>query len=125
MPRRKKIPRMRIGVDIGRIQKSIKKKLKGTPAREIWEQVYAEQGLPVFQAWLEHILPFVYHLATHPDLTEEQKQVAVKEFFRRKRQVEAAVNSRIAEVSFLYAKRSVATVTKMEAKPVPAAPLIV
>jgi len=116
---------MRIGVDIGRIQKSIKKALKGTPAKDVWEQVYAEQGLPVFQAWLEHALPAIYHLAVHPDLTEEQRQVAVKEWFRRKRQVEKEVNARLAEVAFLYAKRSVATVTKMEAKPVPPAPLIV
>jgi len=125
MPRRKKIPRARIGVDIGTVQRKIKKALEGTPAADVWKEEFEKQGLPVFQAWLEHALPYIYALATDPDMTEEQRQVAVKEWFRRKRQVEPAINSRLVEVAKMFAMRTTATVVKPGAKPVPPAPLIV
>jgi len=125
MGKRRRIPRWRTGTDIGKVIASIQKAVEGKPAKDVWEEFYTKEGLPVFQAWLEEHLPFVHLLGSHWDLTEEQRQVAVKEYWRRQRMLMKIINARVAEVAFLFAKRTIATRIREEVKPLPVAPLVV
>jgi len=74
---------------------------------------------------LEEHLPFVNLLGSHWDLTEEQRQVAVKEYWRRQRALMKILNARVAEVAFKFAKHTMATRPRVEEKPIPPAPLMV
>jgi len=123
MARRKRVPRWRTGTDIGAVIAGIQKAVEGKPAKEVWEEFYTKQGLPVFQAWLEEHLPFVNLLGSHWDLTEEQRQVAVKEYWRRQRMLMKVINARVAEVAFMFAKHTIVTRPRVEAKPVPLTPV--
>ena len=77
MPRRRRrgFHRFRLGTDLGAVERGISKAIEGKPAKEIWEQEF-RTGKAAFYVWLQMNLPFVDHIKTHPDLTEEQRAIA-------------------------------------------------
>jgi len=82
MPRRRRIAR---GTNITRVAAAMEETTEKV-GKERYRREFVQRGLPRFEYYLELVLPYVHHLATDPNLSKEQRQAAVKEFFRRYRE---------------------------------------
>jgi len=83
-----------------------------------WKKQFTTRGLPKWVYHMEIVSPYTNgFLAVHPDLTEEQRQVAVKEFLRRYREGFPAFLQSIAMESFNFAKSFVVPVVARSKKP--------
>ena len=82
MARRGKIAR---GLDIGRSASKMRSKateaLKGG---DVWEREFAK-GVQNWSYWMRLIMPYLYR-SISPEMTPEQRQVAVKEYLKRVRE---------------------------------------
>ncbi|MDI6904487.1 MAG: hypothetical protein QMD13_03200 [Candidatus Bathyarchaeia archaeon] len=71
------------GLDIGRT--AGKMRTKATEAEtsgRVWEREF-ETGVTNWQYWMRIIQPYIQTVGVDPDLTPGQRQVAVKETFKR------------------------------------------
>jgi len=83
-----------------------------------YEKQFRQVGIPKWVYHMEIVNPYVGgFLAVHPDLTEEQRQVAVKEFLRRYREGLPVFLSSLAMECFSFAKSFVVTVPARSPKP--------
>jgi hypothetical protein len=83
-----------------------------------WERQFKTEGIPKFKYHILITQPYTAgFLGVHPDLTEEQRQVAVKEFLRRYREGLQVFLQSIAMESFNYAKGLVIPVPARSPKP--------
>jgi len=92
------------------------KATKAEKASDIWEREFAK-GTRNWAYWIRIISPYVNFLSVHPALTEEQRQVAVKEFFRRVSENIGDFLSSCAQESFEFASAFVVAVPERPAKP--------
>jgi hypothetical protein len=74
------------GLDIGRVADKMRSKAtEAETSGRVWEREF-HTGVTNWQYWQRIIQPYVQSVGTDPDLTPEQRQVAVKEGFRRVRE---------------------------------------
>jgi hypothetical protein len=105
------------GLDIGRV--AGKMRMKATEAEtsgRVWEREF-ERGTINWQYWMRIIMPYIQTVGIDPDLTPEQRQIAVKETFRRVREGLPLFLARCAQAGRDYAKRMVPVT--------PASPLVI
>jgi len=86
------------------------------PASKVWEREFAK-GTRNWAYWMRIVYPYVMHIATHPALTEEQKQVAVKEFFRRVAEGMGPFLASVADQAIRFGMTFTVSVPKRAAKP--------
>ena len=83
-----------------------------------WKKQFTTRGLPKWVYHMQIVSPYTNgFLAVHPDLTEEQRQVAVKEFLRRYKEGFPVFLQSIAMESFRYAKAFVIAIPARSPKP--------
>jgi len=119
MPRgRRKIAR---GLDIGRKSGLMGESATGAPemlGKYRWDKEFRQVGVPKWIYHMQIVSPYTSgFLGVHPDLTEEQRQVAVKEFLRRYREGIQVFLQTIAMESFSLAKAIVIPVPARSPKP--------
>jgi len=105
------------GLDIGRV--AGKMRMKATEAEtsgRVWEREF-ERGTINWQYWMRIIMPYIQTVGIDPELTPEQKQIAVKETFKRVREGLPLFLAQCASAARDYAKRLVVVR--------PASPLVV
>lgn len=101
MARRRGIAR---GLDIGRTAGKMRGKAElSETAGKVWEREFAI-GTTNWQYWMRIIMPFIQTVGVDPDLTPEQKQVAVKETFKRVREGLPLFLARCAQAGREYAR---------------------
>lgn len=76
-----------------------------TSGRE-WERQFA-RGTVNWQYWMRIIMPYIQTVGIDPDLTPEQKQIAVKETFKRVRAGLPLFLARCAQAGRDYSKRMI------------------
>lgn len=70
------------GLDIGRISgKMARKATREETSGKVWEEEFAK-GTTNWAYWMRIVMPYIQTVGIDPDLTPEQKQVAVKETFK-------------------------------------------
>jgi hypothetical protein len=92
------------GLDIGRT--AGKMRAKATEAEtsgRVWEREF-ERGTVNWAYWMRIIMPFIQSVGVDPDLTPEQRQVAVKETFKRVREGLPLFLARCAQAGRSYAR---------------------
>ena len=99
--RRKGVAR---GLDIGRIgAKMASKATEAETSGRVWEREFAK-GTTNWAYWMRIIMPYIQTVGVDPDLTPEQRQVAVKETFKRVREGLPLFLSKCAQAGRTYAK---------------------
>jgi len=89
-----------------------------TLGKNRWERQFRQVGIPKWVYHMEIVNPYTSgFLGVHPDLTEEQRQVAVKEFLRRYREGMPAFLSSLAMECYNFAKALIVTVPARSPKP--------
>jgi hypothetical protein len=100
--RRKRIAR---GLDIGRTAGKMRARAElAETGGKTWEREFAI-GTTNWQYWMRIIQPFIQAVGVDPDLTPEQRQVAVKETFKRVREGLPLFLARCAQAGREFAKR--------------------
>ena len=100
--RRKRIAR---GLDIGRVAGKMRARAElAETGGKVWEREFAI-GTTNWQYWMRIIMPFIQAVGVDPDLTPEQRQVAVKETFKRVREGLPLFLARCAQAGREFAKR--------------------
>ena len=80
--RRRRIVR---GLDIGRSASKMRAKAtEALKAGDVYEREFAK-GIQNWSYWMRLIMPYLYR-SISPEMTPEQRQVAVKEYLKRVRQ---------------------------------------
>lgn len=103
----KKIAR---GLDIGRTaSKMSAKATQAETSGRVWEKEFAK-GTTNWAYWMRIISPYVNAIGVSPLLSAEQRQIAVKEFFKRVKKGLPLFLSGCADASMTFATK-VAVVT--------------
>jgi len=113
MPRRRRIAR---GTNIARAAAMMEATTEKV-GKERYATEFVERGLPRFEYYLELVLPYVNFLAVHPGLSKEQRQAAVKEFFRRYRESLDKFFSTLALAALEFAQTYQVPVAERAKKP--------
>jgi len=107
------------GLLIGVTAEKMGESAKGEPeklGKHRWEKQFLI-GTRNWTYWMRIVYPYVMHIATHPNLTEEQKQVAVKEFFRRVREGLPTFLASLAGTSVAFGMAYTMPVARRSPKP--------
>lgn len=117
MPRRP--GRKRIAGGFSPTERADMMRLKATEAKkagDIYEAQFA-QGTRYWEYWMRIVQPYLGGLRTDPDLTKEQRMIAVKEFYRMLPDAIFLTLSKVKLVAKQRARTMVVTVPAGEVKP--------
>ncbi|MGB9659843.1 MAG: hypothetical protein ACPLY9_04910 [Nitrososphaerales archaeon] len=96
---------------------SAKETVEGVKGHERYMREYGTHGIIRMEVFQELVQPYISGIKTNPNLTSEQKSIAVKEFFRRFREGLADFMMTIRGECERYATAFVIPVATSPAKP--------
>lgn len=105
------------GLEIGRKSLLMSEKAKeAKPSSKVWEEEF-ERGTANWRYHMRLNLPYVNYVSVHPNLTEEQRMIAVKEYWRRWREGLPSFMASCADESVRFAMGLVVRVPARSSKP--------
>jgi len=118
MPRRRGPGRIARGVNIAHHQAMMAETTEKV-GKERYAREFVQRGLLRREYYMEMVSPYVAFLSVHPDLSREQRQAAVKEFYRRFREQFENFLASCADAALRFATTFVTPVAERAKKPAP------